>query len=419
MVDAAWTTRRPEREDSTMRINRRGFGAALATTAAAAAVPAALADPPAKPEPMRPSPIELPHVDAGDGWTKWEGLADIRGMMGARERLTALALGVGETVWVGTSHGRVLSRDGGRWTLQANIDPTPVTGIAVAPKAVWLSTGDGVCRLDPADGGGWSLATFREYYEGHPSFVSGGYIPGEDAVRLWGRVDSIYFPPRDATYAPFAVSTEHGLFAWGGYGRVWHHFLPHYWGANSAWLDLRELIPHRRPTAIVEDAEGALWVGTEGDGFLRFNAPARAYHKRDSPEARKDGREFSHVSGDDVGAPFDRVASIAAGRGSGIWAVLRRPTKRFTLARFVDGRWATLDLPDDLKDAAGVAEVAPGRVFVGVEFRRRPAGLLAVDWEARTSKPVDPIQYSVHSLAVTPGGRLFAASWWGLYETKP
>ena len=39
-------------------------------------------------------------------------------------------------------------------------------------------------------------------------------------------------PPKNRTYAPLVVSTEHGLFSWGGYGRAWHRFLPHYWGCE-------------------------------------------------------------------------------------------------------------------------------------------------------------------------------------------
>jgi hypothetical protein len=55
---------------------------------------------------------------------------------------------------------------------------------------VWLSTSDGIRRLDRADERNWRVSDYREYYEGHPSFVSRAYIPGEDAVRLWGCVDA-------------------------------------------------------------------------------------------------------------------------------------------------------------------------------------------------------------------------------------
>ena len=170
---------------------------------------------------------------------------------------------------------------------------------------VWLSTSDGIRRLERDGDQPWQVREFRYYYEGHPAFVSGAYMPGEDAVRLWGYVDDIYIPTSETSYSPFVISTEHGLFCWGGYGRVWHHFMPHYWGANSAWLDTRELVPNRRPTCIVEDSDGNLWIGTERDGLVRLNAHARKYSDRRSDNNDKDGTEFSFIGPEEVGCKFD------------------------------------------------------------------------------------------------------------------
>jgi hypothetical protein len=99
-----------------------------------------------------------------------------------------------------------------KWTLQANLERVQVTGIAVeGPDKVWLSTSDGIRRLN-RDKDARKLTEYHTYYQGHPSFVSGGYIPGEDSVRLWGYVDRVYIPLKNRTYTPFVISTEHGLF---------------------------------------------------------------------------------------------------------------------------------------------------------------------------------------------------------------
>ncbi|MGH7139372.1 MAG: hypothetical protein ACREHD_26810, partial [Pirellulales bacterium] len=187
-----------------------------------------------------PEAVTLDEKPCGEGWRKWECVGDF-------ERIRSLAVGTSGEIWVGTN-GRLLSMKDAKWTLQAHLSRTQITGITLeTPDKIWLSTSDGIRRLD-RDNGAWKLTSFRYYYQGHPAFVSGAYIPGDDAGRLWGYVDGIYVPPKNHTYAPFVISREHGLFCWGAYHGVWHHFMPHYWGANSPWLDTRELVPHRRPT---------------------------------------------------------------------------------------------------------------------------------------------------------------------------
>jgi hypothetical protein len=371
-----------------------------------------------EPKPVTPRPIDLPRKSIGAGWIEWESLADIHGMVSYRERITSLARGSGETIWVGTSHGRLLSFDGARWTLQAQLERLQITGIAVeSDKTVWLATSDGIRRLDTGQDR-WKLTEFREYLEGHPSFVSGGYIPGEDAVRLWGYVDDIYIAPKIRTYSPMAVSTEHGLFSWGGYGRVWHHYFPHYPGANAAWLDLRTLIPRRRPTCLTEDKEGNLWVGTEGDGIVRFNAKGREYYRRDPEHNRLEGNEFTHISASDVGWAFERVTAISPGAENGVWCVLRNREKHTAVAHWTDGRWKVYPIPETLANASAVLEVAPGKVLVGIgdEPSEVAAGLVELEAASGSIKRVPGPEHKIRKIVLTPSGKVFAASWWGLYQ---
>ena len=394
-------------------------------------------------EPLRfaPEPIELEAVENGGGWTLWSGVANLEGSVSYRERSTSLHIAPDESVWVGTSHGRILRYADGEWTLVGRLDGVQVTGIAAQDDdIVWLSTGDGMCRLrrpEEEDAGtetDWLCDRFRHYYQGHPGFVSGGYIPGEDAVRLWGHVEGVYMPRHVTTYAPFVVSVEHGLFTWGGYGRVWHHFLPHYWGANSDWLDTRELVPHRRPTCIEEDADRHLWIGTQGDGIVRMNAHARRFHEREPEENDKDGREFSTFGPAELGVDFVRVNDISTGLEGDVWAALVGTDDRRYVARFDGEDWSHVELPQIKRHSIrngkvvkrwwweatplSMAEIEPGRVLVGVENAVWPAGLFELDWKAKEFRTVKAVEHPVRTIARTENGNVWAQTWWGVYRRE-
>jgi len=373
----------------------------------------ALAD---EPTDFGPLPISLSPTPCGEGWREWQGISNIKESWAERERITSLSAGTSNEVWVGTSHGRLLSLAGDQWTLQAHLKNVQITGISPqGTDRVWLSTSDGIRRLD-RENERWRLKVFRTYYEGHPSYVSGGYIPGEDAIRLWGYVDDIYIPPKKGSYAPFVISTEHGLFSWEGFHGVWHHFMPHYWGANSSWLDTRDLISHRRPTCMVEDVDANLWVGTEGEGILRLNAHGRDYCERPPGNHDRDGTEFTFFGPKDVGDDFDRVVDIAAGLERGVWAVLGLKDRRKHLARFDGTSWTGMVLPEGVRTANCVVEVKPGVILVGVNHNHGAAALVEVRWATQDVRTVSGPKYGVFEVLRTPDGRVFAASWFGLYE---
>lgn len=365
-----------------------------------------------------PQPIELKAIPHGPQWQAWEGIANIEGFVGGRERITALESDGEGNVWVGTRHGRLLSQAHDRWTLQADLGTVQVTGVALeGADTIWLSTSEGIRRLDREEDG-WKLTVFPTYYEGPPSFVSGGYIPGEDAVRIWGYVDAISIPPKNSTYAPLAISTEHGLFCWGASHGVWHHFMPHYWGANSAWLDTRTLLPHRRPTCIAEDTDGNLWIGTQWDGIVRLNAAGRDYHRRQAEKNTPDGTEFSPLGAKEVGAEFDQVVALAAARNRGVWAVLSCKGVAKTLARFDGTAWTTMMLPENTIVGRCIVEVQPGIVLVGGEPESQAQAIAEIDWASQRVTPVSGPQDDIRKIVRTPDGRIFAAGWFGLYEKR-
>jgi len=368
-----------------------------------------------EPTTLTPESIDLKATPCGDGWRKWESIGNIEGPVAHRERITALAANDSD-VWVGTSRGRLLTQRGNEWILQGQLEGVQITGIAVeGVDKVSISTSDGIRRLEREKDEPWQVKEYRYYYEGHPSFVSGGYIPGEDAVRLWGYVDDIYIPPNETTYSPFVISIEHGLFCWGGYGRVWHHYMPHYWGASSPWLDTNELVPHRRPTCMVEDKDGNLWIGTHWDGLIRLNAHARKYHDREPENNKKDGTEFSRFGPKEIGCEFDRVADLAASADHGVWVTLTNGRRSSILARFDGRRWESLTFGKNT--AVCVAEIEPEVALVGIGGRRRKLGVTKVTWESRQVERLDGPEQVIRDIVSLSDGRIFAASRWDLYET--
>ena len=137
----------------------------------------------------------------------------------------------------------------------------------------------------------------------------------------------------------------------------------------------------------MEDHEGNLWVGTDGDGIVRLEAKGRAYHLRDPQHNQEDGTEFTRVSQAQVGWPFERVADLSRGVEQGVWCVLKSKEGQSAVARSLDGRWQVLPWPKEFATAGAVEEIEPGTVLVGIgeepsEFR---GGLVKLDWASRRS----------------------------------
>ncbi len=362
-----------------------------------------------------PKPIRFDVKPYDSVWRRWTGIGHFRG----RIRINSI-VGNGNEIWIGTSQGKLLSLSNDAWTLQANLESSQITDIAFeGPNRIWLSTSDGIRRLDRQNDL-WNMSTFRTYYQGDPKFVSGAYLPGDDSERLWGYVDHLYIPPKNRGYAPFIVSQEHGLFSFAPAHEISHHFMPHYWGASSPWLDTRELIPHRRPTCITEDVEGNLWIGTEGDGIVRLNAAGRDYYKRCSLDNAKDGKEFAFIGKQEVGRDFSTVAFLAPGKSCGVWAILGAKDRHAYLARFDGKTWTTMALANDRREVTCVAEIAPDLILVGsVRDNLSERAIFEIDWKTQAVKCVCKPNSVPFNIAVMPDGRIFAASRFEIYEKNP
>lgn len=114
---------------------------------------------------------------------------------------------------------------------------------------------------------------------------------------------------------------------------------------------LAEGLPQVSATAIVQDGDGYLWVGTFG-GLVRF-----------------DGVRFELVEG---GGCSSRILSLAAGPDGSLWV----GTQRSGLCRLVQGKLAPVELPGGV-ETGGVADIeiaSDGRVRVATAH-----GLVTID----------------------------------------
>jgi len=367
-------------------------------------------------------PVELQATDIGQGWRKWEGILSAREVpidysSPPPDLISALSIDGEGSAWIGTSRGTlvILRHDGD--VKKGRLGSVEITDFAFeTPDRVWLSTGDGLVRLIRKEPTKWKVEHQRYYFEGHPSVVS-FYQPGLDSRRLWGHVDRVYFPQVIKHYAPFAISRGHGLFC---EGTPWHHFMPHYWGWNSPWLDTRDLMPHRRPICMVEDGLGNLWIGTEWDGVVRLNAHARKYCKRRTDNNQKDGTEFSFFRPGEIGTEFVSVAELVSSSDPhAVWALIQSKTghaalRQFRgdyLARFDGEKWTVLSLAGKAERAGCLTELESGNVLIGTV-----QGLFEVDWQARSVRKKLGPERLIWKIEATSHGSVFAASPFELYE---
>jgi hypothetical protein len=160
-----------------------------------------------------------------------------------------------------------------------------------------------------------------------------------------------------------------------------------------------------------EDGKGNLWIGTHGDGIVRLNAHVRDYRDRKAEDNERDGTEFSRLGAEELGAEFAKVLDIdPSPAGEIVWLLLEKADGRPVLARYDGKEWGTLVLPEGRK-ALRLAEAKPGIVYVGTD-----RGLREVLWSSREARIVPGPEHGIRELARSPDGRVFAASWWALYE---
>jgi hypothetical protein len=57
-------------------------------------------------------------------------------------------------------------------------------------------------------------------------------------------------------------------------------------------------------------------------------------------------------------------------------------------------------------------------VGIGDEPSEVDAGLVKLDWATKTLTKIKGPEHKIREIVMTPGRRVFAASWWSLYEKR-
>ena len=269
------------------------------------------------------------------------------------ETIAGLAADSTGMLWALTDRGRLLRRDGGRLT------PVSITGLPRAPGQsivagdsgqLWLGfLGEGLVSVRPRDS---TIAHF---------------LPGEN-VRSILRV-------RDGT---MWAGTTSGI--------------AHIAAGRIERLRLRGQSPYAPVTALAEDADGGLWIGTEGQGLYRFAAC-----------------EMTQLTARSGLLSNDDVTSVYAGPGGSIWAGTRHGLNRFRpvqMSPLTTRNGLPTDVPGAIAiDRSGALWMAPR---TGGLYRRPDADSGA--FVAVTAAPLS--SDVVTSIAVAPDGTLWMGSLW-------
>ena len=75
-----------------------------------------------------------------------------------------------------------------------------------------------------------------------------------------------------------------------------------------------------------------------------------------------------------------------------------------------------MTLSEKFGGANCIAEVSPGTVYVGVDYDCHDRALVKVDWASQNVKTVPGPKYDIRQIKLMADGRIFVASWFGLYE---
>lgn len=349
----------------------------------------------------------LPHMtvhgigQTSDGYlwlATWEGIARYNGhdfrlfrrddVPGLREdSVRAMHVGPRGDLWVGSTRGGIVRWQGGRWvqhpgveglvtdlleepdgtlwvatarsgvirfapghartgfTAAQGLPSTTVNALARDPRGrIWVATSHGLARID----GPRALPVPLDGRTGQPVFAlatdrAGRVLVGTEAGVLVGEERG--FAPLHAGLVPHSITrirVDADATLWVGTN---NRGLARVRGGALEWLDSRGSLPNDRVLALQHDAEGALWVGTNG-GLVRVrHAPIKTYTRRD-------------------GLADDFVRTTLVARDGRVWIGGGRGLDRFDPAT---RRFTHIGLGDAGSDASvlSLAEDASGDILVG------------------------------------------------------
>ncbi len=206
-------------------------------------------------------------------------------------------------LWVGTTFGLSLW-DGLAWKTFKRSDGLPsdrIESLSVTKDGIWVGTEAGLCQY--RDG---RLQKIKLDLP-HPTITQ--LLPVSDSV-LW-------------------IGTRKGLIAW-------NH-------RQNTTTQLRNTFV----TSLYRDSYGTCWVGTQGEGLLRYNADKQNFDRLDI----------------DQGLPANHVRAIFEDREGGLWLGFERAG----LARLRDGKFDNYDTTEGLPPtgASLVIQTPQGDIWAG------------------------------------------------------
>lgn len=339
------------------------------------------------------------------------------------------------TMWVGLlSGGDVASIDGasGEVTVYsfqgAGLAPTASSGVVSIQedddRALWLGTNNlGLVKLtpdrkqaiwyqsDPDDPNGlgvdFIVGLFRDregnfwattkagavyrFQPRRPVFRSYHHQRGNPRSLDEGFVTAAYVEDRDTLW----VGTDRGL------NRVDRR--------TEQVTRYDEPIFRRGARAIAKDPRGNLWIGTNGNGLVRFDPPSGRY------------RVYAHVPSDPQSLSYDRVAALWVDRGGTLWVATDFGLNRLDAATDTFRRYSPQ--PGSLTQYRSIAEEASGALWLGTasnglhRFDPGASTFTIVEHELRA--PLSPGHNRVNSVHVDRSGTVWIATFRGLDKYTP
>ena len=243
----------------------------------------------------------------------------------------ALVLDSSGNLWVGTTAGLILYREG-RQTLFTAPDTLPDNQVSVvfedSEHNLWLGTGNGLVRWSPS-----AIST-----------VNTGAKPNDDNIRtvyqdregvIWvtaasgriyelrdGRLMPARLPDAARAYPARTVFEDSAGRFWIGTDGLGVLCIEH--GKVSRYASPNGGPTNGFTTAFCEDREGAVWIGTEG-GLARFTgaAPMTRYH----PQGTRFGPGFQ-------GLPYATIRALLVDRTGDLWIGTDGGLSRFHAGAF-------------------------------------------------------------------------------------
>ena len=304
------------------------------------------------------------------------------------ETITALARAHDDALWLGSSRGTVIRLKSGFVQVFTNAPRHFIRSLTEDGQgAVWLTdVRGGVSRINngtvkefgPAEG--WTLAdcSLTADEAGRIWFARAGQlgIVEDDQFKMLKRIDG------DSTVR--IAGCRNGGVWLDGHSRLYRYDRQR---GLTSYGDIPERPGAAAPTAILEDRDGAVWIGTSGNGLFRFNGngfeniPLSHHDVRTLTQDREGfiwagmngggldriGPRVAQVEGTVAGGPFEMINSVCEDAAGNIWAA----TRDGSLICRVNDEWRMVSTNADWPGGQATCVTADpkGDVWIGTKNR--------------------------------------------------